>query len=97
MFVAAISLMLANAAIASPQKTAGPLRMTRSQVRAYNATLAPDHPNYIRCKRDGETGSLVKKTLSCATNQEWRRIEDANNQQARDVVEVSNRGAPVKD
>jgi len=94
MFAAALSLILANtiAVVDAPQVTEGPIKMKPSEIRAYNATLAPDHPNYIRCKRTLDTGSLVKKSTLCRTNQEWTRVEDKINVEAREMVETYQKG-----
>ena len=53
MFAALVALTLANAptAEAPPKLVSGPITMKMSEVRAYNRTLARDHPNYIRCNR----------------------------------------------
>lgn len=94
MFVTAISLILANtiAVAEAPEMTSGPIKMKPSEIRAYNAQLSPTHPNYIRCKRTLNTGSLVKKSSLCRTNQEWTRVEDRINDEAREVVEGYNKG-----
>lgn len=100
MFAFMIALTLAQSAsavspIAAPaieirRNKAGEAVMTRAEIRTYNASLPPEHPGYIRCKRSEETGSLVKKTASCRTNAEWRRVEDGANEDARDLIEAIN-------
>ena len=85
MFSALFLIALSEAAL--PAVTTGPVAMTPQQIRAYNATLARDHPAYIRCERQLETGSLVKKTRLCRTNAEWRRLGDIGNDTARDMQE----------
>ncbi|MEY4237541.1 MAG: hypothetical protein RL339_142 [Pseudomonadota bacterium] len=86
-------LILASApATAEVPLITGPIVMKQSEIRAYNARLAPDHPNYIRCARDGETGSLVKAKRVCRTNQEWDRIDAAGNNVAREAVESMQKG-----
>jgi hypothetical protein len=93
MLVTAISLVLAgSSAVATAQFTAGPIKMKPSEIRAYNAKLTRDHPNYIRCDRVEETGSLVKKSTVCRTNEEWNRIETANNEGARDMARDMQKG-----
>lgn len=86
--LATILVMTSAPAAAGPVVT-GPILMTTSEIRAYNATLTPDHPNYIRCVRDAETGSLVKRTRTkvCRTNQEWARLETNGNDNARDTAD----------
>ena len=94
MLAALTSLILAGATIpvVETQLVEGPIKMKASEVRAYNAKLAPDHPNYIRCKRTLDTGSLVKKTTVCRTNQEWTRVEARINAETREVVEAYQKG-----
>lgn len=85
----AVLLILAQAPAAAkpPETVSGPIAMTRSQIRAYNAPLPREHPNYIRCQRNLDTGSLVRKTTSCRTNAEWRRVEDIGNDDARRTID----------
>ncbi len=84
-------LALSQAAAAAPAPDyPGPHRMTPSQIRTYNASLARDDPAYIRCRREEETGSLVRARSTCRTNAEWRRIEDLANTDARDMVDHVN-------
>ncbi|MAK60534.1 MAG: hypothetical protein CMK09_06120 [Ponticaulis sp.] len=40
----------------------------------------------IICKREYATGSRVKFTEICGTEQEWSRIEDANREALRDAT-----------
>ena len=93
MLISLIALTLASApAIAEPELTSGPIAMKPSEIRAYNATLDRDHPNYIRCTKVEETGSLVRRKTTCRTNAEWRRVEDGGNTEAREVVEGLQKG-----
>lgn len=80
-------LMIAMAQAALPAAEAGPVAMTASQIRNYNAPLARDHPAYIRCVRQLETGSPVRKTRFCRTNAEWLRVADIGNDTARQMQE----------
>ena len=92
MFVTAIAFMLANAAATAPPMIEGPVKMKPSEIRAYNAKLPRDHPNYIKCERVEETGSLIRKTTVCRTNEEWDRIDSANNESARDMAREMQKG-----
>ena len=92
MFVTAIALLMANSAAVAPELTTGPIKMKPSEIRAYNAKLTRDHPNYIKCERLEETGSLVRKSTICRTNDEWDRIESANNEGARDMAREMQKG-----
>ena len=81
-------LAVALSQAATPAATLdGPITMSRAQIRDYNATLPRDHPNYIRCLRQLDTGSLVRKTTTCRTNAEWRRVELIANDDASRLVE----------
>lgn len=81
---------IAAPAIDIKRNDRGEAVMTRAEIRNYNAGLPREHPGYIRCKRAGETGSLVKKASSCRTNAEWRQTEDSANEDARDLIEAIN-------
>ncbi len=63
-------------------------RMSPAEIRANNATLARDHPYFIRCQSRDETGSLAKKIRSCRTNVAWERAFRIGNQNARDTYEA---------
>jgi hypothetical protein len=64
-----------------------PKKMSQSAIRAHNADLPRDHRYYIRCVKQEEIGSLVKRNLSCRTNQQWSAAEDAANNEARDIAD----------
>lgn len=94
MLAALIALTLANAGTtaAEPQVVQGPVRMTTSEIRDYNARLTPNHPNYIKCVRSEGTGLVPRRTKECRTNQEWARIEADGNRNARETAETMQRG-----
>jgi hypothetical protein len=88
----AMTLAQGGALAAPPVSTDAPAQngsvvMTAAQIRTYNAHLARSDPAYIRCERNVETGSLVKKRTACRTNAEWRRVHDIGNQNARETME----------
>lgn len=89
----AIVLGLSQAAAAvpaaPPMNSNGQVLMTRAEIKAYNSALARDHPNYVRCQRTLDTGSLVKKTTSCRTNEAWRRAEQIANDDLRYTMDRS--------
>ncbi len=87
-----VALGLIFTAASPTAVTTGPTKMNAAEIRAYNANLSRDHPNYIRCERVGETGSLVRQRSVCRTNEEWRRVEDAGNREAREATEGLQRG-----
>jgi hypothetical protein len=84
LLLAAETTTAAPAAVEEPD----PKAMSRAEISAFNAKLPRTHPYYIRCLRLEETGSLVKKTYSCRTNEQWGRAERVGNQNARDTVEA---------
>ena len=87
------SILLFTAAEALPASAAQvivepePKTMSQSEIRAFNAKLEPGHPYFIRCVKRADTGSLVKRNLSCRTNAQWHSSEDRANQDARDTIE----------
>lgn len=85
MFSALFLIVVAEATL--PAGNSGAVAMTPQQIRAYNTALSRDHPAYIRCERQLETGSLVRKTRLCRTNAEWRRVGDIGNDTARHMQE----------
>lgn len=64
-----------------------PKTMSQSAIRTHNAELPRNHPYYIRCVKSEEPGSLVKRKLSCRTNQKWSAAENAANDEARDIAD----------
>lgn len=64
-----------------------PKAMSQKEIRAFNAQLPRDHPYYIRCVRSAEVGSLVKRSYSCRTNDQWREAQDKGNQEVRDIAD----------
>ena len=69
-----------------------PSEMTGAEIDAHNQGLAFADPNYIKCRKIDEVGSLVKKLRVCHTNAQWRKISDKGNQDARDSMERLARG-----
>ncbi|MBE1527703.1 hypothetical protein GGC65_002159 [Sphingopyxis sp. OAS728] len=61
--------------------------MTGSEIKAYNVGLAPTHPDFIKCRKIEEIGSLVKKARVCHTNDEWKRLWEQGNRDSRETVE----------
>ena len=87
MMLSALLLMLTNgaavtetSAIAEPN----PRAMSRSEISAFNDTVARDHPYYIVCRKLEVTGSLVKKDRVCMTNAEWKEASRIGNSEARE-------------
>ncbi|MGH6785454.1 MAG: hypothetical protein ACREBO_01380 [Novosphingobium sp.] len=80
-------LFAAEAVAASPGDIAepNPRAMSQGEIRAYNAKLGRDDPNYIKCKRSADTGSLIARNYSCRTNRQWAKAEDIGNENAREI------------
>lgn len=64
-----------------------PTAMSQSEIRAFNAGRPASDPDFIRCRRTEETGSLVRKTFICHTMSQWTDLERQGNQTGRDVYE----------
>lgn len=88
------ALLLSPPASESPPPTMieGPIKMKSSEIRKYNEGLASDHPNYIRCIEESVTGSLARRVKTCRTNEEWARVNAQGNDEARSLVEPTQRG-----
>ena len=89
---AILILTAAPVQAAPPALITGPIKMKQSEIRDYNSRLSSDHPNYIRCAREAETGSLVRAKKVCRTNEEWSRLEKEGNNAAREAVESLQKG-----
>lgn len=92
LFIAALMLSATPEAPPEPALVKGPISMKPSEIRAYNAKLNPDHPNYIRCKEQTITGTLSRRNRVCRTNEDWRRATLVGNEEARTMVDNANRG-----
>lgn len=62
--------------------------MTNAEIKAYNAGRAPTHPDFIKCRKIEEVGSLVKKARVCHTNQQWKQLWVQGNQDSRDTMDA---------
>lgn len=88
--IEALLLLLASdgaAQLAANVTEPDPKAMSQKEIRAFNAQLPRDHPYYIRCVRSAEVGSLVKRSYSCRTNDQWREAQDKGNQEVRDIAD----------
>jgi hypothetical protein len=72
-----------------------PSAMSQSEIRAFNKGRSVNDPDYIRCRRSEETGSLIRKTLTCHTTSQWAAMERQGNQAARDVYQQSATGTVI--
>ena len=48
--------------------------------------LDPRDPNYMRCRKILETGSLVKTQRICKTNAEWAKSSEDAQKNAEDLI-----------
>jgi predicted transglutaminase-like cysteine proteinase len=67
--------------------TAGAARAADPLPAASTAAASPDVK--MICRRDRETGSLVKSKKTCHTKEQWQYIDDFNQKFARDMVDDS--------
>lgn len=58
---------------------------TAAPAAAQPAAVPVDKSQEIICKREKETGSLVKAKRTCLTRQQWAYVQDTNQQFARDL------------
>ncbi|OYU36524.1 hypothetical protein [Novosphingobium sp. PASSN1] len=84
------ALAAATAAVPAadlPALEKDPTAMSPSEIRAFNAGRSAKDPDFIRCRRNEETGSLVRKTFICHTVSQWAEQEQQGNQTGRDVYD----------
>ncbi|KGB59151.1 hypothetical protein OVY29_17755 [Sphingopyxis sp. SE2] len=93
--VAIIAATPAGAGDGTLRLARAPSDMSGAEIDAYNEGRMASDPDYIRCRRIEQVGSLVKKLRVCNTNAEWKRIVDKGNQDARDSMETLARGWSV--
>ncbi len=91
MFASMLFLLAAEGAAATQIveiEEPNPREMSRSEMTRFNEQVGRDHPYYIRCVKTLETGSLVKKTFSCRTNEKWALAEATGNANAYEIQEA---------
>ncbi len=77
--LATAMLALATAAVAAEPTPAAPAPPA--------AAAAADPMQQMVCRRDVETGSLVKAKKTCHTRAQWAYIDDTNQAFSRDLVD----------
>ena len=75
----AASLMLATTAAAA--------ETTAAAVATTAAVAVPDPMQQMVCRKDVETGSLVKTKKTCHTRAQWAYIADTNQRLGRNLVD----------
>lgn len=89
MLTSLLLLLAVEAAAAAPAPVAepDPAHMDAAQMKAFNASVPATHPFHIRCRRDLETGSLVRVTKICRTNKQWTQADVVGNDNARETMD----------
>ncbi|WP_298189540.1 hypothetical protein [Novosphingobium sp.] len=91
------SLLLALAAAAAtpalpaaelPTLEKDPTVMSQSEIRAFNKGRLATDRDFIRCVRREETGSLVRRSFTCHTVEQWAKMDQQGNQNARDTYDA---------
>src|SRR3712207_4471367 len=65
--------------------------MTPTEIKAHNEKLTSKDASYVRCRKDVQIGSLMKKLRVCKTNAEWATSFKNGNQNARDTQDAMSR------
>lgn len=73
-----------GAPVAAPVEP-DPRAMSASQIREHNGKLDRKHPDFIRCVKSANTGTLVARNVSCRTNRQWAIADRVGNDEARDI------------
>ncbi len=64
-----------------------PTLMSQGEIRTFNKGRDATDPDFIRCVRRAETGSLVRRSFTCHTVSQWAALDRQGNQNARDTFE----------
>lgn len=78
----------AVSASALPVLEKDPTAMSQSEIRAFNKGRSVNDPDFIKCRKSEETGSLIRKTFICHTMSQWAALDRQGNQNARDTYEA---------
>jgi hypothetical protein len=65
-----------------------PSAMTNAEIAVHNEGLDLRHPDFIKCRKLDQIGSLVKKARVCRTNEQWAASWKKGNQNARDTADA---------
>ncbi len=84
-------LLLLGAAAPAPLIEPDLSAMSLKDVRTYNANLSHNNPLYIRCLITPDTGSLIRKTMVCRTNHQWKRADSREGDAARETYDDMHR------
>lgn len=87
LFIALAAAVAALPAVELPTLDKDPTKMSQSEIRAFNKDRPVSDPDFIRCVRREETGSLVRRSFTCHTVSQWAAMDKQGNQNARDTYE----------
>lgn len=65
-----------------------PTLMSQTEIRNFNKGRNATDPDFIRCIRREETGSLVRRSFTCHTVSQWAAMDRQGNQNARETFEA---------
>jgi hypothetical protein len=87
--IALLGIALATPAVAldSLPLSKPPSEMTPAEIKANNAGLDRNDPNYITCRKTEVIGSLASKVRVCRTTRMWKEANARGNETTRDMVE----------
>lgn len=77
------------APVAAPAEAAKPAAVPQKTAEQASA----DRENEMICKRERETGSLVKTKKTCHTRSQWAYIKSENQRMGQDMI-LNNQGKP---
>lgn len=87
-FLFALAVATATPAAELPVLEKDPTAMSQSEIRAFNKGRTVNDPDFIKCRKTEETGSLIRRTFICHTMSQWASMERQGNQNARDAYEA---------
>ena len=85
----------AVAAVPADLEEPNPKAMSYAEIRAFNGKLPRSHPFYIRCVKSEAIGSLIKRNVSCRTNEQWDKADKIGNDDAREMIDQYRGGKNV--
>ena len=82
-----ILLVLAPMQAHATESAKSPGKMSPKEIAEFNNGLDTSDPAYIKCKRIGETGSLIGTKRVCRSNAQWEATADSANRETREMIE----------
>ena len=87
MLTAILLLAAATPVVVEEVMEPDPAHMTAKEINAFNTKVPRTHRFHIRCVSTTETGSLVKSSYICRTNEQWRKADERGNDNVRETME----------